>query len=156
MSWRTRELLVDCLQSLRAALGGRMAAGSAEVIVVDNASGDGSAEVVRDRFPEVCLIANRETGVAELVRQGEAIGGAPLPVHVEVEEGPPGATALYRHDRNARVRRGGALDGGDGRDKGADRRYFLPQVSLQQGALVLRELTLHSAPNCQRVHRTRQ
>src|SRR5437870_2732025 len=45
VSWRTRELLVACLQSLRAALGDRMAAGSAEVIVVDNASGDGSAEV---------------------------------------------------------------------------------------------------------------
>ena len=85
---------------------------------------------------------------AELVRQGEAIGGAPLPVHVEVEEGPPGAVALDRHDRNAGMRRGCALDRGDWRDKGADRRYVLPQISFQQGALVRRELALHSASNC--------
>lgn len=73
MSWRTRALLSACLLSLRAALGDRLAAGAAEVIVVDNASGDGSAERVRDRFPEVRLIENRENeGYAAGNNQGIA------------------------------------------------------------------------------------
>ena len=73
MSWRTRELLGACLRSLCAALGDRLAAGTAEVIVVDNASGDGSAERVRDRFPAVHLIANRENrGYAAGNNQGIA------------------------------------------------------------------------------------
>jgi GT2 family glycosyltransferase len=60
VNWRTRELLIACLQSLHAAMGDRVAAGDAEVIVVDNASGDGSAEAVRERFPAVRLIANED------------------------------------------------------------------------------------------------
>jgi GT2 family glycosyltransferase len=73
VSWRTRELLGACLRSLRAALGERLAAGGAEVIVVDNASGDGSAERVRDQFPEVRLIANSENrGYAAGNNQGIA------------------------------------------------------------------------------------
>jgi GT2 family glycosyltransferase len=73
VNWRTRELLVACLQSLHAALGGRVAAGDAEVIVVDNASGDGSAAAVREQFPAVRLIANEENrGYAAGNNQGIA------------------------------------------------------------------------------------
>ena len=73
MNWRTRELLRACLQSLRAALGERLAAGRAELIVVDNASGDGSAEMVREEFPEVVLFANEENrGYAAANNQGIA------------------------------------------------------------------------------------
>ncbi len=73
VNWRTRELLAACLQSLRAALGHRLATGAAEIIVVDNASEDGSAEMVRGRFAEVCLIANRENrGYAAGNNQGIA------------------------------------------------------------------------------------
>jgi GT2 family glycosyltransferase len=73
VNWRTRELLVACLQSLRAALGDRVAAGVAEVIVVDNASGDGSAEAVQERFPAVRLMANAENrGYAAGNNQGIA------------------------------------------------------------------------------------
>ena len=52
VSWRTRELLRRCLRSVV----GRPEA--AEVIVVDNASGDGTVEMVRGEFPGVSLIAN--------------------------------------------------------------------------------------------------
>lgn len=52
VSWNTRDLLAGCLQSI----GHR---GSQEIIVVDNASSDGSAMMVRERFPHVRLIENR-------------------------------------------------------------------------------------------------
>lgn len=53
VSWNTRELLHRCLESLAA----EARAGVAEVWVVDNASGDGSAEMVRERHPWVKLVA---------------------------------------------------------------------------------------------------
>jgi N-acetylglucosaminyl-diphospho-decaprenol L-rhamnosyltransferase len=53
VSWNTRELLDRCLRSLEP----DARAGKAEVWVVDNASSDGSAEMVRERHPWVTLIA---------------------------------------------------------------------------------------------------
>jgi hypothetical protein len=55
VSWNVCELLRACLQSLlrHAATGLRQ-----EIVVVDNASSDGSAEMVRAEFPSVHLIAN--------------------------------------------------------------------------------------------------
>ena len=51
VSWNTRELLARCLESL----AGEADAGRAEVWVVDNASDDGSAELVAERFGWVRL-----------------------------------------------------------------------------------------------------
>jgi hypothetical protein len=67
VSWNTRALLAQCLSSVFAAVAeprqsARAAAVSApwlEVIVVDNASSDGSAQVVRQDFPEVRLLDNQ-------------------------------------------------------------------------------------------------
>jgi N-acetylglucosaminyl-diphospho-decaprenol L-rhamnosyltransferase len=56
VSWNTREALGRCLTSLE----GSRRAGLAEVWVVDNASADGSAELVRERFPWVRLLALEE------------------------------------------------------------------------------------------------
>ncbi|MDM7460920.1 MAG: glycosyltransferase family 2 protein [bacterium] len=56
VNWNTRTLLRACLQSLyRYPL-----AEPFEVIVVDNASPDGSAAMVRAEFPQVALIANTQ------------------------------------------------------------------------------------------------
>lgn len=53
VSFNTRELLRECLQAVYA----RVAGIEFEVIVVDNASHDGSPAMVRDSFPEVRLLA---------------------------------------------------------------------------------------------------
>jgi N-acetylglucosaminyl-diphospho-decaprenol L-rhamnosyltransferase len=61
VNWNVRELLRQCLssvaQSLNEEKGRRL---SVETVVVDNASVDGSAEMLRSEFPQVQLIANEE------------------------------------------------------------------------------------------------
>lgn len=54
LSWNTRDLLAACLLSLRAVRDEI----AQQVIVVDNASEDGSADMVAERFPEVTLVRN--------------------------------------------------------------------------------------------------
>ncbi len=56
VSWNVRQLLRHCLTSLYDSIGGL----TFEVFVVDNASSDGSVEMVRAEFKDVELIANRE------------------------------------------------------------------------------------------------
>jgi N-acetylglucosaminyl-diphospho-decaprenol L-rhamnosyltransferase len=56
VSYNTRELLADCLEAALASL--RRSGLEGEVWVVDNASADGSPEMVRQRFPEVRLVAH--------------------------------------------------------------------------------------------------
>jgi GT2 family glycosyltransferase len=55
-NWNCREMLRDCLVSLLHHEQGV----SAEVIVVDNASTDGAADMVEREFPDVILIRNTE------------------------------------------------------------------------------------------------
>jgi len=75
VSWNTRDLLRECLRSALASLNGL----AAELIVVDNASADGSAEMVRREFadePRVRLIANsRNEGFARGNNQGYSAAG---------------------------------------------------------------------------------
>jgi N-acetylglucosaminyl-diphospho-decaprenol L-rhamnosyltransferase len=56
VNWNTCDLLAKCLASVYA----HPPSGSFEVIVVDNASADGSVDMVRERYPQVRLIANNE------------------------------------------------------------------------------------------------
>ena len=56
VNWNTRDLLRDCLESVEETVRDL----SYEVIVVDNASTDGSAAMLRERFPSVRLIENDE------------------------------------------------------------------------------------------------
>jgi len=58
VNWNVQELLAGSLSSVFESLQGE--AIQHEVWVVDNASADGSAEMVRQRFPQARLIANRE------------------------------------------------------------------------------------------------
>jgi hypothetical protein len=56
VNWNTRELLKNCIASIMKTVQGP----SFEIIVVDNASADGSVAMLRDIFPEVDVIENRE------------------------------------------------------------------------------------------------
>lgn len=56
VNWNTREMLYDCLVSVFAGLGSLQS----EVWVVDNASTDGSPEMVAAEFPSVYLIQNTD------------------------------------------------------------------------------------------------
>ncbi len=73
VSYRTRDLLAECLASLARFVPG------VPVIVVDNASDDGSPEMVRADHPEARLIALEENrGFAAAVNAGVAAGERPL------------------------------------------------------------------------------
>jgi GT2 family glycosyltransferase len=70
VNWNTRELLRDCLASVYSGVGGL----AAETIVVDNASTDGSPEMVAAEFPGALLIRNAENrGFAAANNQGFAV-----------------------------------------------------------------------------------
>jgi GT2 family glycosyltransferase len=67
VNWNTRDLLAQCLQAVFSAAGGV----PIEVIVVDNASADGSPELVQRDFPQVRLIQNAaNVGFARANNQG--------------------------------------------------------------------------------------
>lgn len=66
VNWNTRDLLRGCLASVAA-----QTRAAHEVIVVDNASTDGSPAMVRDEFPGVVLVANTDNrGFAGANNQG--------------------------------------------------------------------------------------
>lgn len=58
LSWNTRPLLLDCLRSVTESV--KSSPPQTEVLVVDNASEDGSAKAVRDAFPGVRVIENSQ------------------------------------------------------------------------------------------------
>jgi GT2 family glycosyltransferase len=71
VNYNTRQLLADCLDSLLAA---DAPAEGLEIIVVDNASTDGSTEMVQADYPAVRLVANQENhGFATANNQGTAV-----------------------------------------------------------------------------------
>jgi len=69
VTYRGRDLLASCLDHLTAQ------AGDHRLIVVDNASGDGTVELVRTRYPQVTLVAlERNVGFGAGVNAGAAVG----------------------------------------------------------------------------------
>ncbi len=73
VSYNTREMTLDCLRALRADLTGT----PSEMLVVDNASADGSAEAVKREFPEVRVIQsgrNAGFGAANNLAMAQARG----------------------------------------------------------------------------------
>jgi N-acetylglucosaminyl-diphospho-decaprenol L-rhamnosyltransferase len=84
VSFNTRDLLADCLESALSGLERSSLVG--EVWVVDNASTDGSADMVRQRFPTIQLVAHDENlGFAagnNLALRSMGLGEKSRPRHV--------------------------------------------------------------------------
>lgn len=114
VSFRSKELLGRCLESLRAHLPGE----GSRVIVVDNASDDGTVEMISSSYPEVTLLAQEENlGFGAATNLGIRVGRNPyvlalnpdaaieadtLPALLDVMEANPrigcAGPALYRED----------------------------------------------------------
>ncbi|HTN24531.1 MAG TPA: asparagine synthase-related protein, partial [Solirubrobacteraceae bacterium] len=70
VNWNTRTILRDCLASVEQ----HLAPIEHEVIVIDNASADGSADMVAEAFPSVRLVRNAENvGFGRANNQGMAM-----------------------------------------------------------------------------------
>jgi len=72
VNYNVRDLLENCLRSILDNVGGM----DCEIIVVDNCSKDGSAEMIQKNFPHAHLIANRENrgyayGVNQALKKAE-------------------------------------------------------------------------------------
>lgn len=105
VSYNTREDLRRCLASLRAHSGI-----PCRVVVVDNASTDGSADLVEKEFPEARVIRNRENfGFSRANNQGlrEAAGAYALILNSDAELTPGALPALVAR-LDARPRLGAA------------------------------------------------
>lgn len=91
VSYNTRDDLLRCLRSLEAATL------PLELLVVDNASSDGSAEAARREFPHAVVVANAENrGFAAACNQGWRASSAPyvLFLNSDAEVSPGAVEAL--------------------------------------------------------------
>jgi GT2 family glycosyltransferase len=70
LTWNSRDLLKACLDSVY----GTIKATSFEVIVIDNASGDDTVEMVQQKYPDVILVRNRKNRGMPARNQGLVIG----------------------------------------------------------------------------------
>ncbi len=76
VNWKARDALLDCLAAL---LPPGTPTDEYQVLVIDNASGDGSVETVARRYPAVRQVRNPDNrGFARAVNQGLALAAAPF------------------------------------------------------------------------------
>ncbi len=72
VNYNVKEFLLNLLSSIKKSLHNI----SAEIIIVDNASDDGSVELIREKYPDVKLIVNeKNVGFGTANNQGLAIAG---------------------------------------------------------------------------------
>ena len=132
VSYNVRNLLEPCLRSLVAALGEVDEPG--HLVVVDNNSEDGSAALVRERFPSVTLIANQvNAGFGAACNQVLPLAGDLLLIlNPDAELGPGALPALVRRLRsNRRVGLAGPrLRYPDGAPQPSRHRFPTPAVLL--------------------------
>jgi GT2 family glycosyltransferase len=105
VSFNARELLDGCLRSLATALTGL----TYEIIVVDNASQDGAADMVAERFPGVRLLRNTENlGYPKANNQGIAAAGGTFVLLLNPDtKVPPGVLERLLDEMKCRPEAGG-------------------------------------------------
>src|SRR5262245_60479225 len=75
VSYNTQEITLECLDSVRSSCS----PAGIELVVVDNASLDGTPEMIRQRYPEARLISNASNlGFAAACNQGIRSTSAPF------------------------------------------------------------------------------
>jgi GT2 family glycosyltransferase len=124
VSYNTRDILRACLDSLYTAIGRR----AIEVIVVDNASRDASADMVEREFPQARLLRSpTNLGFAAANNLGfkSAQGRYVILLNPDAQvEADAFADAILRMDASPEVgMAGGRLVDGDGRDQPSARRF---------------------------------
>ncbi|MCL4393266.1 MAG: glycosyltransferase family 2 protein, partial [Chloroflexi bacterium] len=146
VSWNVCELLRRCLRSIAAQTGGAppdAAALSTEVWVVDNASADGTLDMLRAEYPGVRVIANSENvgfTRANNLALAQAQGRYLFLLNPDTELGPGALSALTAYlDANPRIGIAGPrLVYADGSPQSSRRRFptlatfFLESTKLQQ------------------------
>jgi GT2 family glycosyltransferase len=93
VNFNTRERVLGCLSALARSI----VAGGMQVVVVDNASEDGSAAAIRDDFPEACLVANthnRGYAAANNQAYSRATGGYLLLLNPDAAVAPDAVEAM--------------------------------------------------------------
>lgn len=76
VSYNTKDLILQCIDSLYKQ---KQMPGTLEIIVVDNASGDGSVQAIRDVYPKVKIVANKvNAGFSKANNQGVAKAKGPF------------------------------------------------------------------------------
>jgi GT2 family glycosyltransferase len=93
VSYNTRAMTLRCLESLGQALDGI----ASEVFVVDNASKDGSADAIRERFPNVKVVENPVNagfGAANNLAMREASGDFVLLINSDAFARPGAVKAM--------------------------------------------------------------
>jgi N-acetylglucosaminyl-diphospho-decaprenol L-rhamnosyltransferase len=131
VSWNVQALLRECLASLRASRGIGWDDGSrpcAEVIVVDNASADSSASMVKAEFPWVRLLANNDNrGFTRANNQGLALSRGRYAFFLNPDTRlDPDALAIllgYMEGHPAAGLAGPQLNYGDGSPQSSRRRF---------------------------------
>ncbi|MGD8239441.1 MAG: glycosyltransferase family 2 protein [Armatimonadota bacterium] len=128
VNWNTRECLARCLECV-------VREGAEEVVVVDNASDDGSADMVAERFPDVRLIRNEEN-MGYAAGNNQAIGASSgeyvllLNPDVELHEGALGTMLDFMGENERAGALGCKLILPDGSVQQSCRTFPTPRVLL--------------------------
>jgi len=125
LNYNTRALLAACLQSAQ------KFAADAHVVVVDNASTDDSAAMVRAQFPAVSLIANTQNrGFARGMNQGLHQTSAPFVFALNADIELTAMTLPHLLDTAAQLPRAGILGPAQFAPDGAWRAATFPDPTL--------------------------
>lgn len=133
VSYNTRDMTIACLTALARGLGGI----TSEILLVDNASNDGSATAIRNHFPDVRILensANRGFGAANNQGMKQALGRYFVLLNTDAFVQPEVIRGLVQYmDQYGNVAAAGPrLLNADGTHQDSIHRFDSPWRALQQ------------------------